>query len=150
MPEDIHSILWSKIMEVIDAGKFAVTKEIYDELVHLPGMVGDCIKNARPKLQLEVGEEEWDWPSYLKHVERMRVQYKEVISEYNGNRKGTVGLNDISIIALSNTLKLPVVSMERMSFQGSATKMRIPQVCHAEGIEHLDFNQFLRAAGIKS
>jgi len=32
MPEDVHSTLWKSVASVICAGKFAVTKEIYDEL----------------------------------------------------------------------------------------------------------------------
>lgn len=148
MPEDIHSILWARIVDVIVAGKFAVTKEIYEELVYLPGSIGECVKNNCAALQLEVGENDWDWNTYLEHVGRIRVTYKSVISEYNGNRKGTVGLNDISIIALAKTLALPVVSMEKISFQSSPTKMRIPQVCQFESVMHLDFNQFLRTEGI--
>lgn len=101
-------------------------------------------------LQLEIGEAGWDWPTYLEHAERLRVTYKPVISEYNGNRKSTVGLNDISIIALAKTLALPLVSMEKTSFQASATKMRIPQVCYLESVMHMDFNQFLRAEGIRN
>ena len=72
-----------------------------------------------------------------------------MISEYNGNRKGTVGLNDISIVALAMTLRLPLVSMEKPNvYQPSAKKMRIPDVCKVEGVNHLTFNEFLRAEGI--
>jgi hypothetical protein len=149
MPEDIYSNLWSKISTKISLGNFAVNKEIYDELLHLPGLIGECIKGNRSSLLLEVGDEHWNWEKYLAHVERMRITYKPVISEYNGNRKGTVGLNDVSIIALAICLNLPLVSMESPAFQRSETKIRIPGLCDLEGVQHLDFNQFLRAEGIK-
>lgn len=72
-----------------------------------------------------------------------------MISEYNGNRKSTAGLNDISIIALAMTLGLPLISMETQNvYQPSQKKMRIPDVCAAEGVLHLTFNDFLRAEGI--
>src|SRR4029079_15831728 len=100
MPEDIHGTLWTKVAKVVEAEKFAVTAEIYDELVHLPGSVGEYIKHNKAKLQLEIEESNWDWKTYLTHVERMRIKYAAVISEYNGNRKNTIGLNDLSIIAL--------------------------------------------------
>jgi hypothetical protein len=150
MPEDIHTILWSSISQKVISGIFAVTKEIYDELIHIPGNIGQCIKDNCSNMQFEVGEEDWNWELYLKHVERMRITYKAIISEYNSYRRGTVGLNDISIIALGGTLHLPVISMEKKNFQPSATKMRIPQVCESEGVLHMDFNEFLRAEGIKT
>lgn len=150
MPEDIHSILWSRVAKLIVMGKFAVTKEIYDEMCHIPGEIGECIKANCATLQLEVGDDGWPWIDYLGHVNKLTVAYSAVISEYNGNRKATVGLNDISIIALAKALGLPVVSMEAVGFQPSQTRMRIPQVCKLEGVPHLDFNQLLRAEGIKN
>lgn len=80
----------------------------------------------------------------------MRLTYKAVISEYNGNRKSTICLNDVSIIALAKTLTLPVVSMESLSTQDSNKRKRIPNVCQDEGVPHLNFNQFLRAEGIRN
>lgn len=148
MPEDIYPILWSRIAKIIVAGRFAVTKEIYDELVNLPGPVGICIQKNCPALQLEVGDADWDWATYVGHINRMRSTYKSVISEYNGNRKGTACLNDVSIVALAKSLELPVISMEAITFQASSTKIRIPGLCGLEGIEHLTFNKFLRAEGI--
>ena len=149
MPEDIHVTLWSKIEILIASGKFAVTKEIYDELLYLPGSVGACIKENCSAMQLEVGEDSWDWMGYIGHVNRLREIYKARISEYNNNKKNTVGLNDVSIVALALTLKLPVISMESKSFQTNDSKIRIPGLCQLEGLKHLDFNEFLRAEGIK-
>ena len=85
MPEDIHAILWSQISTVILAKRIAVNKEIYDELTHLPGAIGECIKSNCGCIQLEVGDNGWDWKSYLSHVERMRIAHKAVISEYNSD-----------------------------------------------------------------
>ncbi len=150
MPEDIHQILWSKVIALIKAGRFAVTREIYDELVRLPGSVGDCIKASEKVLVCEVGDNDWDWGAYIGHVNRMRLAHKAVISEYNGNRKGTIGLIDLSIVALARTLRLPVVSMESESFQVSATRVRIPRLCTLEGVTHRTFNELLRGEGIKN
>jgi hypothetical protein len=150
MPEDIHSVLWIHVANVITDGKFAVTTEIYEELVNLPGPIGVCIKKNMRLMRLEIEEEDWDWQTYLGHVARMKTAYEPVISEYNGNRKGTVGLNDISIIALAKTLGLPVISSEKKlaAKQHSAKRQKIPDICDVENVPHMNFNEFLRAEGV--
>ena len=144
MPEDIpmYQPIWSHVRTQIVNGVFAVNQEIYDELCYLPGNIGTCLNGNKNKLVLEVGEA-WNWQTYLATVEDMRVRYKSVISEYNNNRRGTVGLNDVAIVALAKTLKLPLINMEAKSFQTSATKIRIPGLCILEGVEPLEFNDFL-------
>jgi hypothetical protein len=80
----------------------------------------------------------------------MRVTYKDVISEYNGNRKNTVCLNDLSIIALAKTLRLPVISSEKklQTAQDSRKRQKIPDICDLEAVPHMSFNEFLRKEGI--
>lgn len=144
MPEAVafYRPIWGFVMAQIEGGLFAVNTEIYEELCLLPGNVGTCLQDNKSNLILEVGEN-WNWQAYLANVERMRTKYTSVISEYNGDRKSTIGLNDVSIVALAKTLGLPLISMESISFQTSATKMRIPGLCAAEGVQHLTFNDFL-------
>jgi hypothetical protein len=151
MPEDIHPTIWGKIEELVSQGKFAVTAEIYDELKRLPGAIGECINSHEMALQLEVEDDDWDWQTYVGHYEKMKAKYQSVISEYNGNRKNTVGLNDITIVALAKTLGLPVISSEKKTSvdQDSAKRQKIPDICEKEGIKHLSFNELLRAEGIK-
>jgi hypothetical protein len=129
-----------------------VTTEIYEELELLPGSIGQCIKNNKANLHLEIEDEEWDWQTYLGHVERMRVAYADVISENNGNRKNTIGFNDLSIIALAKTLGLPVVSSEKKLHgeQDSQKRQKIPDICDREGIPHMTFNDLLRKEEIKN
>ena len=108
MPESIaiYQPIWSHVKTQIESGFFAVNEEIYQELCCLPGKMGDCLKNNKDNLVLEVGES-WDWRSYLEIFEEMRSRHQGVISEYNSNRRGTVGLNDVSIVALAKCLGLP-------------------------------------------
>lgn len=148
MPEDIHESMWAKVMEVIAAGKIAVTTEIYQELTHIPGAVGECIKTNKANLVLEVSQGAWDWSQYAQHVAEMNVTHHKFISEYCGGSPRTVCLNDMSIVALAKTLKLPLVNMEA-SAQPSVEKRRIPDVCVLEGVQPLTFSQFLREAKIK-
>jgi len=152
MPEDIHTVIWSRVSDCVKKGMFAVTTEIYEELEHLPGQIGTCIKENKTVLQFEIEDEKWDWKTYLEHVERMRKTYADIISENNGNRKHTVGLSDISIIALAKTLGLPVISSEKKlaSAQDSKKRQKIPDICDKEGVLHMSFNEFLRAEGIKN
>ena len=144
MPESkaIYQPIWKHIREMIEGGFFAVNVEIYEELCRLPGNIGECLRNNKDKLVLEIGED-WNWIRYLEIFEEMRVRHKDVISEYNGNRKGTVGLVDVSIVALGKSLGLPVVSMEAVSFQPSDKKVRIPSLCDRENVAHLTFNDLV-------
>ena len=151
MPEDIHPSIWAGVAGLIDDEKFAVTTEIYDELSHIAGTIGDCIKKNRDILQYEIEDDHWDWSAYLIHYERMKIEYESVISEYNGNRKNTIGLKDLTIIALAKTLGLPVVSSEKKtnSEQDSKKRQKIPDICSKEGVIHMSFNDVLRAEGIR-
>lgn len=151
MPEDIHPTIWAKIAELVTAGQFASTVEIYEELKHLPGPIGDCLTANAANIQMEI-EENWDWTTYLNHYEEMKVRHQAVISEYNGNRKGTIGLNDLTIVALAKTLGLPVVSSEKKTSvdQDSSKRQKIPDICAKEGVDHLSFNDLLRAEGIRN
>lgn len=151
MPEDIHASLWQQIAERIRDGQFLCNTEIMDELRSIPGQIGACLVECCSHLCLEIGDNSWPWEDYLSHVEHMRVTHEAVISEYNGNRKNTVGLNDVSIIAFAKAMALPLVSMERANVhQRSLTKMRIPDVCAIEKVKHLSFNEYLRAEGIRA
>lgn len=150
MPEDIHISLWERIRLLVTSGMMAVTAEIYDELCHLPGKIGDCIKDHERDLLMEVEAGAWDWPTYLEHVSRMQLAYEPYISEYNRHRSGTVGLNDLTIVALAKTLGLPVVSMEiRVADLRSSQKRKIPNICDLEGVRHMTFTEFLRDEGIR-
>jgi Domain of unknown function (DUF4411) len=151
MPEDIHPSIWASVAKLVTSGKFAATAEIYDELCHLPGTFGGCLKANAENIQLEVEEETWDWQSYVATYEEMKTTYQAVISEYNGNRKNTVGLKDLTIVALAKTLGLPVVSEERRlnTLQDSDKRQKIPDICDKEGVQHMTFNDLLRAENIK-
>jgi hypothetical protein len=144
-PEDIDDWVWKLVRELIEAGSIAVTVEIYDEMVHVPGQIGDCIRNHRDELVLEIGDSRWNWSRYVSIVRAMQLAHRSYISENIGGSPKTVGLNDISIIALAKALNLPLVSMERMIIGPNTKNQRIPNVCQHEGVQHFDFNDFLRA-----
>lgn len=112
MPQDLHGGMWRQIRTFIESGQIAVTAEIYDELARLPGSIGDCIRHNKKALILEVDDDTWDWQAYLVQSSALIATYQTFISEYNNNIKGTVGMNDVSIIALAKTLNLALVSME--------------------------------------
>lgn len=147
-PIDIHETLWSKVTDLLSSGRVAVTQEIHDEMVLIPGHVGEIIKSNSGVLILDVGDNEWDWQNYIDINTQMQDDFQGFISEYNKNRKGTIGLNDITIIAQAAVLQVPLVSME--SRVGNAiAKRRIPDVCDEVGVKHFDFNDLLRAENIK-
>ncbi len=147
-PDDLYGPIWRQVITVIEAGAIAVTTEIYEE-IHgsIRSMVGEYIDANRHLLVLEIENGSWDDAAYATVATDMQLLHHDFISEYNHNRDGTVGLNDISIIALAKALKLPLVSMES-SATGSPVRRRIPDVCQIEKVEHLTFNEFLRREGI--
>ena len=150
LPADIHETLWAKVIACIESGALATTTEVYEELVHIPGTLGDCIKDNKNKLVLEINSANWDWRTYVNHSTRMNMAHRQYISEYmHLNPKKTICLNDMSVVALGKSLGLPVVSMEK-STADSVIHKKIPDICMLEGIVPLDFNKFLRAEGIKA
>jgi hypothetical protein len=92
MPEDIYERLWVQVKDVLSGGAVAVTTEIYEEMSHIPGSLGECIKANRANLRLEVGEGGWDSGAYARHVDDLSKRHRQWISECSGERKGTVGV----------------------------------------------------------
>lgn len=147
MPEDIHRSLWEKISNIIQAGRLAATTEIYGELTHLPGPIGDCLKGNKAALQMEVGDASWDGATYIDHAMQMQIDHAPYISENVGGRKNTICLNDLSIVALARSLTLPLIHSETLVGPGGKWR-KIPNVCQIEGVRHISFNDFLRVEGI--
>ena len=148
MPEDIYVSLWSQICDRVKAGYFAATSEIYDELIHIPGEVGQCLKDHEAEIRLEVGAGDWGFPSYLAHCAELHPKYEPFINGTGGS-KMSLSMADFSIVMLGKTLALPVVSMETACADNPGTKSRkIPDLCAAEGVVHMTFNDLLRAEGI--
>lgn len=149
MPDDIYQPIWDRVIEVLASGVVAVNTEIYEEMRgSLRGVVGEFIDTHPATLVLEIGDDGWDWMTYRRHLVELSATHHDYISEYNGNRKNTVGLNDISIIALAKTLEVPLVSMEVNSGKDAVKRRKIPDICWIEKVEHIDFNDFLRRSGI--
>jgi hypothetical protein len=144
MPEDIHASLWTKVIEIFEDGSVAVTAEISQEMTNIPGLIGKCVNANKDQLVLEVNAVDWDWQKYVTCSNELIATHRAFISEYTGGSPKTVDLIDMSIIALAKALGLPLVSMEKLITAPGAQKKRIPNICQHEGIEHLDFNDFLR------
>ncbi len=147
MPEDIHRSLWYEIKNVIGSGVIGVTPEIYQEMLHLPGSLGKCIKNNKGQLILAPGIE-LDMSKFAANSNQILKDHHNFISEYSGGSAKTACLNDMTIVILAKTLNLPLVSMESPA-TGSQAKRRIPDVCKIEGIQHLTFSQYLRLENIR-
>ena len=150
MPEDIHQTLWGLMALTIESGILATTPEIYDEMTHITGKFGDCIRANQDALVLDIGDTSWDAMTYIGHSTRMLVAHNDYISEYNGGSKKTVGLNDMTICALGKALSLPVISGEKRVSADTKRKRKIPDICAVEGVLHMTFNDFLRAEGVRT
>jgi hypothetical protein len=151
MPDDIHVSLWTQVMASITSDRVCWNGEIAEELKSIYGNVGACLNGQKRTCCLEVGDDDWDWESYLVTYEQWQVTYTPFISEHNGGKKNTIGLNDLSIVALAKTMGLPLISMEKRNLnQPSTNKLKIPNLCDVVGVQHLDFNDFLRAEEISA
>lgn len=149
VPEDIHVTLWDRLCDLVRAGHFATTQEVYDELTHIPGKVGECIKDHKAELVLEIGAGDWHWQDYIAHNNAIRPKWQPWI-EGTGGSKASLSPADFSVIILAKTLALPVVSMEIPCGTLIGTKSRkIPDVCLSEQIVHMTFNDLLRAEGLR-
>lgn len=146
-PPDIHVSMWEDIRQFIANGHVAVTQEIFDEMIHIDGGLGDFIKGSKDLILFEVSAGTWDWVTYLSHMTRMQDDYSQFISEFNRGVRGTVCLNDLSIIALSKTLSVPLLNMEVKVPEDSPKRRRIPNICESEGVVSIDIREFLRAEG---
>lgn len=150
LPQDIHVSLWRCVADLLEDGVFCWNQEIWEEM---NGSIYGNVANSLQACQdnrgcFEIGQDHWDWNQYLWHVNDISERYRDFISEYNGNRSGTIGLNDCSIVCLARTLGLPVASMEKRNPHPSPIRLRIPELCEREGIQHFDLNALLRAEGI--
>lgn len=114
-------------------------------MILIDGGLGDFIGECKDAILYEVGGDTWDWETYLGHVNDMQTKYEIHISEFIGGSKSTIGLNDLSIIALGKTLGVPVLSMEsRVPDEAVTMKRRIPNICDHEGVVHVSISEFLR------
>ena len=145
-PEIVYVKLWTTVRELVSQGIFCWNTEISEEMTGIYGQTGDEIRNSNRNCCFEVGQDKWNWQEYLIVVEDWRVKYHNYISEYNGSRKNTIGLNDLSIVAMAKVVALPLISMEKRNLHGnsSTTKMRIPDLCDREGIKHLSFLSLIK------
>lgn len=149
MPDDNFRSLWHRVTPIIEAGEIAVTTEIYEEMHgSIRGTIGACIDANKAGMLLEVDDPGWDAPVYRTIVTEMQLRHRQFISEYTGGSAKTVGLADISIVALAKALNLAVVAEEKAVSTQTSTKRKIPDVCRLEEVECLTFNEFLRREGI--
>ncbi len=149
MPEDIHKTLWQNVVAKVETEIFCWNPEIAEEMSSIYGIIGDALNSCNGSCCYELGKGSWDWIAYLKTYDLWKKQFGQFISEYHNNRKNTIGLNDLSIVALAHTLNLPIVSMETPNLgQPSSTKMRIPDLCIAVDVQHLNFTYICRKEGI--
>ena len=149
MPDDIHVSLWVQICDRVRAGYFATTTEVFEELTHMPGMVGRCLGENEAAIKLEVGAGSWDYTTYIKHLDTLFPKYQAFISGFGGPQL-SLSMADFSIVILAKTLGLPVVSMEiPCAIQPNTKKRKIPDVCAAEQVPHMTFSDLLRAEGIR-
>ncbi len=148
MPEAVYPTVWNPIYSLIQSNLLCWNEEIDAELQLIQGKLHSVLKNASKQCCYKIDDTTWAWQSYLNTYKTWDAKYYAYISEYNNNRKNTIGKNDISIVALSKTLNLPLISMEVPVSVDAKKRLHIPDLCSKEGIKHLTFNELLIAEKI--
>lgn len=144
VPPTIYKTLWQIVYDLIDVRTFCWTKEIDSQLSLIRGDLGAKLREQSSHCCYEIGTDNWPWREYIDTIDEWHYVYQENISEYNGNRKNTIDLADLSIVALAKVLEKPVLSMEKPSpIFSSSRRLRIPDLCVSEDVEHVDFNTVL-------
>ncbi|MBX3560985.1 MAG: DUF4411 family protein [Sphingomonas sp.] len=149
LPEDVPLFrpIWDCVIRTIESGKIGVTAEIYKEMCHLTGDVGDCIRASKDRLLMEVDDPTWDGAGYIAQFNRMRQAHAEWIADYTMKSPAkTISLKDLTAVALAKSLNLPLVSSES-SARDSPKHKRIPDICALESVVPYSFNEFLRLEG---
>lgn len=150
MPMDVFENLWAFVIEKIEAGDIAMTQEIFDEMTLIDNGFGETISENKDVVLYEVNQEGWDWQGYLEINGQILTDQHDHISEYIGGSPKTVCVNDVSGISLAKSLEIPIISGESVTLNLTQTmKRKIPDICAAEGVQHMTFNDFLKAEGYK-
>lgn len=151
LPEEVslYRPIWDCVIATIESGVIGVTAEVYEELCHITGDVGECIRASKSKLLMEVDDPSWDGAGYIAHFNRMQKVHREWIAEYAmKSRAKTICLEDLTAVALAKRLKLPLISSE--SSAGDSPKhKRIPDICALENVVAYTFNDFLKIEGAR-
>lgn len=58
MPEDIpiYAPLWQKMKDFVLTGEIAATSEIYFQMCKIPGSFGQCLRDNKSLILMEVGD----------------------------------------------------------------------------------------------
>ncbi len=149
LPEDVPLFrpIWQCVIRTIESGKIGVTAEIYKEMCHITGDVGECIRASKDRLLMEVDDPTWDGANYIAHFNRMRKVHEEWIADYTMKSPAkTICLRDLTAVALAKSLRLPLISSESSAMPSPRHK-RIPDICDLENVLPYSFNEFLKLEG---
>ena len=147
MPPHRHKRLWNCIKQSIGNGVFATTEEVFEEeMLLLPDGIGAYMADNRSSIVLDFGDPYVNWNDYVITANEMQILYRESTQRTLQGRTDTVGIKDISVVALAKVLNLPLVSEAALIHDTSQTyKRKIPNVCAEYSVKHLSFNEFIDA-----
>lgn len=144
--QSIFPRLWNDVFAILASGEVAMTQEIFDEIVAGRGdPLTTHVASCRQHLVMDVGHQQMN--GYVGVNSAMIGRHRNFIAEYC-NRQDTVGVNDISIISQAKHLGLPLLSMES-SRANSQRRRGIPDICSADGVQHLEFQDFLELMNLR-
>lgn len=131
-PPDVFPDVWTGIEELIDHGELRATDEVFVELKKRDDDVFAWAKSRKASLFVAIGDE------IQEQVATILAQHERLVRH---NRSGA----DPFVIGLAMVEGCAVVTGERLS--GSLEKPKIPDVCNALEVPHLDLLGLFREQG---
>lgn len=115
-------------------GLILIQREIYDEIFKKDDKLSRWFKQCN----FSIIETDVDT---TREVSQINEQFQGLVKESKGR-----SLADPFVIAIAKREKATVVTMED---NGSASKPKIPYVCHALGVRSINLYSFIEESGIK-
>lgn len=136
-PPDVFPAVWVKVDELVDAGRFLISEEVYKEA---------CVKDVVTKAWCEEREEKIVVSTdneIAKEVGRITSSYYPQMAATGRGRDRA----DPFVVAVGAHRRLVVVTGEVNT--GSNTRPKIPYVCQQESVLCISFLAMLRREGFR-
>ncbi len=135
-PKDVFPGVWEKVDELIKSGRLISVDEVYQEIDRQDDGLAKWAKSNKD-IFMPLNEEVQDAAKDI-------VNRFTKILDFKKNKSGA----DPFLIGLAKTLEDSVVVTEE-KYSGGPDKHKIPDICDALTISHMNFLSMLKSEGLK-
>ena len=134
-PEDVFPELWVKVDELVAAGRFFISEEVFEEVKKKDAVVKAWCSGLRES-RIVIPTD----AAIVAETQRILDVYPRLVMQMKGRNRA-----DPFVIALASLRKAVVLTGEVDN--GVPNRPRIPYVCNQEGIPSMRFLDMIRAEG---